>query len=381
MIFLLACKTVELSGIAVSETGAGIFSNYDAALDVPAPLFELSKHFADRCNEEKEQYCLLFDVEADFSEEEPRFTVSWNWDDGKINGAPGAISEIQGDTVNWSLSNFDFTDVSPTQETACAEKHEAFCGLNMPHSAHWLPDGSALEVADTMNSRIVLSAPPDHSGTGRVIQILQQGLEGWEGFKYPNGSQVWEEDGRTLLMTTFKGSNSENQGRIVLWDITDRTAPQHLWSYPSEGYLAAVHNATMRVLPQGSFIAYAHSFGASDAEVDGLQGAIGLAQYLGPDTPPAYLADLTDDSFGFIREVDPDSDGKTLLVTDSGCENQTSDCGITPQVMTIALPELSPMGLSGAFSADHQQQNMLPAEIQKVEGKGDMRFPYEADRL
>jgi hypothetical protein len=223
-----------------------------------------------------------------------------------------------------------------------------------------------------MNSRVLLVDPDD----GKVVLTLSadSGADLWPDYRYPNGSQVWTEDGRVLLLVTFKGGAAENQGRIVLWDLTDLGAPRRLWQYPENGYLAAVHNAMVK----DGLLSYGHSFGASDAELGGDEGTVGLAHYSGPEKEPIYLADLRG-NFGFVREAEVETD--TLLVTDSACENPKSECTRLAGVYTIKRPMLTPTGRTGGFSADHSQQLFLDAEIVKVEVEGDNGYPYESDRI
>ena len=390
LFLLLACNkpddsavtdTLDLTGlqVMVAETGDGALMGRGP--DRQKPLLDLQVLDPAHCDpaEHKGNDCLIFE-----GEKQPEgWLASWCWNDGDTSGAPGVVSLASNNQPVWEVRSLDFGDVDSDLATECESRGTAHCALNMPHSAHWLPDHLHLVVADTMNSRLLVVNPPNSAGRAQVVLRLSSdlGTEFWDGYRYPNGTQVWDEEGRTLLLSTFKAGDRDNQGRIVLWDLSDLAAPRRLWEFPEHGYLAAVHNGLVATLPQGAIMTYGHSFGDSDREMGGDQGSIGLATYNGPDTPPTYLADLVDANFGFIREAEPAPDGATMLVTDSACENPGAGCERDAQVLTVNLPALEPTGANGAFSGDHARQVLVPAEGVAPLVTGDLSYPYESDPL
>lgn len=388
MIFvLLACKDDPLveGGILLSNTGAGAAQIMDAQDEngdsIDSLAFDLATLSPDRCdpNEDEDNQCLLFDVQESITAEgDARFLISWCYQDGSKAGAPGRISNIivdqNGPRTDYQVAELDFSESDPELATLCETEHDARCALNMIHSANWNPDHTQLIAADTLNSRILFLDPPQ-SAISTVTQILSSDLEEWEDYKYPNGSQVWEEDGRTLLLVTYKGSSTKNQGRIVLWDITD--TPTRKWQYPENGYLAAVHNGLYRSTPKGEFLFYAHSYGSSSTEDGGTTGSAGIARYNGPDLPPTYLGELTAEEFGFLREVEPFED--QLLITDSACENEGATCDRQAGIYQVPFPDLDETGKGGGFSGDHTDQVFVETPITSSLTPGDLKYPYEAD--
>lgn len=380
LLLLTACRPEEklascegAAGVLVSETGNARGRLYGA--EEPADLVDLTILAPKSCEED----CLLFEVEPMEFDDACGFLVSWSLNDGDRSGSPGRVTAQRGAEVAWELRVPDFSAADPALAAACEAAPDERCYLNMVHSAEILPDGR-LAVADTLNSRVLI-LPPPHEGGSAVDAIIGAAHPDWGGWRYPNGVQVIEEDGRTLLLTTFKGSAENNRGRIVLWDITDDADIRRLWQYPEQGFLAAVHNAAVHDLPQGPRLLYAHSLGASGDENTGTEGSIGLAAWNGADAAPAYLADLLAPGLGFTREGDPDRDGATMLLTDSGCENQQADCTNPPRILTTDLPDPPAPGLGGGFSADHADQQFVDIGILAVEAEGDLKFPYGADRI
>jgi hypothetical protein len=221
----------------------------------------------------------------------------------------------------------------------------------------------------------------------------------WGEVLYPNNVELHEHDGRTYLLVTYKGSdravsgNSE-LGRIMLWDVSDPAAPAQVWAYPPAGYLAASHGGVIRTVYGQEVLLYAHAYGASgdlDAPDD---GSVGLA-LMSWDAPPTYLGDLvlpsTDPSpLGFVRAVDvldpgptdggaTGTDRATLLVTDSGCENQEGECNRPVGILEVALDPLpEPPGVTGAFSGDHADQRMIEVREATDPYRDSLKFPFQA---
>lgn len=312
------------------------------------------------------------------------------------------------------------------------------CVLNMPHVATWNASESQTEaqagspsdpqtdsqllVADTLNSRVVWLQELGEDGSegepGVVVRLLNENTEGWGDLLYPNNVQVLSrdtfpdhapfasDDGRTYLLVTYKSTADtevadRNAGRIVLWDITSSSDPAVVWRYPEEGHLAAVHHGRVQAAGDALYLVYAHSLGAGDDFVEGEFGSVGLARFEGR-SPPVYLADglaplSAPPPLGFVREVeivdgsatgdaadpdaDPDGEDSTLLVTDSGCENQQDACFHSPRVIRFALPHLDPPGTGGAFSPDHEDQHFVELSLLSEPYDPGLRFPFEADWL
>jgi hypothetical protein len=245
-------------------------------------------------------------------------------------------------------------------------------------------------IADTLNSRVLWLDQPGPGNSTRVLAKLDVGHPEWEGLRYPNNVQRLEIEGRDHLLTTFKSGDfpevaRDNTGRIVLWDIEDLEDIRRVWRYPEEGFLAAVHHGQVFDTPSGPLLVYAHSAGASEGFVGGLHGSVGLARFNGLE-PPTYLADgladpLEVEPFGFLREAEILEDGAALLVTDSGCENQSAACVSDGRVMSFRLPALEPSGTSGAFTATHETQTFVSLENFGHVFAWGMKFPFEADLL
>jgi hypothetical protein len=377
---LLACKKEEIpeGGFLVSNTGTGEVEVI--GIEEPKVVLSLAELEPGHCDPEENSnnQCLLFEVEEAVNADGIyRYLMSWSYQDGSRPGSPGLITSAvwteDGFEIDYQVSKLDFSVNYPAFEAICETDESARCGLNMVHSAVWTPDHSLLAAGDTLNSRVLLLEEPE-KGTSVVHDILDDDHPDWEGFRFPNGVKVWEEDGRILLLSTFKGGEEENQGRIVLWDITDE--PTKLWAYPESGFLAAVHNGLVGEVEGQRYLFYAHSFGNSAAEVDGSLGSVGIARFEGV-LPPVYLGELVSEELGFVREVEPVEGG--LLVTDSACENEGADCGREPKVVRVAMPELEESGKSGAFSRDHGQQVFVEVEVLEVLGGEGLLYPYETD--
>jgi len=264
------------------------------------------------------------------------------------------------------------------------EDDEPRCRLNKPHTAQWTPDRQHLVVTDTSNNRVVwLTAPEGEDAPSLVDFELDEFHPGVDEARWPNAGQLIERDDRLYLLTTFKGSlKLENRGRIKLWDVTNPGEIHLLWSYPEQGYLAAVHSGIVQQSPQGEFLLYAHAYGAGNDWLDGKFGSVGMASISVPD-PPTYLVDLVlqNGVFGFVREVELISDGAELLVTDSGCENAQEECGRTGWVVEAPFEPPAAPDLGGAFDLDHQDQRFAYLTYDREAYSGGLKQPFEADFL
>lgn len=290
--------------------------------------------------------------------------------------------------MSWRIDGLRFPLGHPLRE-ACLTKgnQEPLCRLRMPHAAKWSPDGE-LVIADTLNDRVLLLRPPD-TGTGvaDVIATLDSSEKDWGAARWPNHVQVLSRRHEVYLLVTYKGSDSSvtgnnHAGRIMLWELTDPASPRRVWSYPAEGYLAAVHHAVIQESdPDGELLMlYAHSFGSSDA-FEGETGSIGMAMVT-LDGPPVYLGDgltTTDEALGFVRSADLIDQGTALLVTDSGCEHPNNRCSRTPRVLELGFILPEPAGLSGAFTPAHSEQRFIDLPLLGHNLGSDLQYPFESE--
>jgi hypothetical protein len=367
ILVLWGCYSIQ-SEVYVSSTGDGTLLHlYPGGVE---KQLRLSKAYPDRCDPEPSS-CLLFEVER----REEGITAAWCSDDGNTPGAPGGIFHQVDDQLQWEVTDLDFQEADPDLATHCEGADDPLCGLNFTHSFATDPAGELLAVADTDNSRVLVLEVQD--GPARVRQVLDRTASGWGDRKFPNRVQWWAEEERSFLLVTYKSrQGATNEGSLLLWELTDPHNPVRRWAFPEQGALAAPHNAILD--RETGLLSYGHSLGSAANALNGTEGSVGLALYQGPERSPVYVADLSAPRFGFVREAELDGDG--LLVTDSGCQTAKADCGHSPAILRVALPELSAAGLSGAWSADHEQQKFVAAEIVQVEVEGPMRLPFEADR-
>jgi hypothetical protein len=304
----------------------------------------------------------------------------------KGNGYPGGLTRwnLATGELSWQVKLPSFPD-DPTCSDEVDEHgypQHLGCGFNLPHAlAHG--DGWTA-VADTGNDRVLLLAPDAGGVPTQVIGALsgaEIGLPRW-----PNMVQVVDPD-EGLLLVTWKGSHEaegggENMGLITLWDVKDPGAPNLLWRYPQDGFLAAVHGAHIFHIEGQDVLVYAHALGRADGFTGGVLGSIGLASLTLPEAP-TYLADLHggDGELGFVRDVEliETPRGAQWLVTDSGCENLEADCALPGEVHIgdFFLPPAT--GRSGAFTSDHTNQAMVELPDLHAIYTGGLRFPFEAD--
>lgn len=333
--------------------------------------------------------CLLFEVGHALDGGDDVFTFAFGQrGDANFPGGVAMVS-LDGDgepTVAWRTDLLTWPD-DPARTAECAADTDTLrgCRLAMPHAHTWLPDGETLAVADTLNNRVAFLRPSPE-GTTEVVALLAEDHPDNPSQWWPNALDLVEEDGRTLLLVTYKGSDPTvtgvpNAGRLMLWDVTDLQAPTLEWAWPTDGWLAAVHGGSVQDGPDGPLVVYAHARGDSEDPGEGDDGSVGVARWE-DGAPPTYLGDLVlaeGDPLGFVRDVEVVDDG--LLVTDSGCENQDADCGRPGRVITLALPTLDAPALGGGFSGDHADQAIVPTDVVGEVFTAPLSFPFEADLL
>ena len=343
--------------------------------------------------------CLTFGVTHDGTSGEDVMEVAYaRYLDGLTN-LPGAVARFvptHPPTLLWNFDTLTFA-TGPLSTTCTGPSSEAACGFRMPHAMVAAADPSERIVADTLNSRVVWARPPTTGSIGEGVRVMDGTTPDWGEALFPNNVELHVHDGRTYLLVTYKGSvesvsGNIRAGRILLWDVTDPDAPHRVWAYPEVGYLAASHGGVIRTLYGQEVLIYAHAFGASDDLDHGDRGSVGIAR-MAWDAPPTYVGDLlmgsSGPTLGFVRAVDVLDPGPTggpsgdsmaeLVVTDSGCENQDGECGFPVGVIDAAVTGLpEPPGLSGAWSADHSQQQWLELGEATDPFEAVLKFPFQA---
>jgi hypothetical protein len=332
--------------------------------------------------------CLPFGVDHELVDGEDSLRMTWSRRDEDVDaGLPGRLTRFAPGHLPeeiWSVEGLDYGDLPTYRGGACVEDAEGWvqgCGLNMTHVTEPTPDGAAWVMADTLNSRVVWL---DREQDGRVLAVLDEEHPDWDGFLYANNVQVFEEDGGTWLLVTFKsgsGNETRNTGRITLWEVSDPSAPVLRWAYPSDGHIAAVHHGRRVEVEGRAYLLYAHSLGASES-FEGFHGAVGLAEF--SLEGPTYLGDgiLPEgpEGFGFVREVELSPEGDSLYVVDSGCENpDIEDCTLTGRIVEVEFPSWEPEGLSGAFSVHHAEQSLRTLSVLEDVWGQELSFPFEVD--
>ena len=332
--------------------------------------------------------CLLFgtDIQAD-----GKVLMTYALRDPSTPVAPGAISLVNPThppTVEWTIDALDLSPAMQAQERidCIADPATPECQLYGAHNT-WIQEDGTLLVADTSNSRILWLHPPDNGSSARVAHVLSKSHPQWGTERYPNQVQHLDIDGEPHLMITFKarikaGNELVDEGRIVLWNISDIAVPTRVWAFPQEGGLAAVHQGWVEDTPMGQLLLYAHSGGAVDETIPERYGSIGFAAFQGAD-PPTYLMDgiLPSPGLGFTREVEWDEENQSLLVVDSGCENSQDDCDRPGRILLVELPERVNSNKMGTFTPGHEHQTFVEMKLRNNLLERSLRFPFEADPL
>ncbi len=279
-------------------------------------------------------------------------------------------------------------DGSPNVRTA-----EAECYTIFPHEIAWMPDRRTLALSDTTLNRVIWFEPPTDGTVAQATAVLEpeQTLEASQD-RTLNCLEIIEHDGRALMLNSFKTSTApeaagKDVGRLMLWDVTDLDDLQHVWSYPADGHLAAVHGPSLWDTDVGLLLTYAHSSGASTANMSE-RGSVGLA-LASWDHPPVYLgdvlppADALPEPMGFVRDAKlVNGELDRMLVLDSGCETPfPSGCSRTAQLLEleVELPEIS--GLSGAYSELHTELSFSELPMERSVMDDGLLFPFEVQHL
>ncbi len=271
---------------------------------------------------------------------------------------------------------------------------QANCYSIFPHEIGWMPGRELLALSDTTLNRVMWFAPPEDGSTvAEAVAVLEpENRPESEDDRTLNCLEVVEHGDQTFLLNSYKTSVApeaagEDIGRLMLWDVTDLDDIQHVWSYPEDGWLAAVHGPSMWETNVGLLLTYAHSGGASTATMDEL-GTVGVA-LAHWDHPPVYLGDLMPmegelaEPMGFVRDVKLVHGGlNRMLVLDSGCETPfPNGCDREARLleMDVVLPEIP--GLGGVFSDMHEDQTFVRTPVVRTLMKNDLLFPFETQHI
>jgi hypothetical protein len=237
-----------------------------------------------------------------------------------------------------------------------------------PHDAVADPSGLGVIVAETLEARILWIEPGDES----VHTSLDATHADWD-YNNPNSLDLVKRNGRHYLLMSNRGndagdsSGSAVDGTLVLWDITEASAPDLIWTYPKSGTLGMPHSPVLRRVQGVWVLAYAHTI-AVRVDGNGGQGAVGLASTQKLTKRPTYLGDgLLPTDLGDIentRGVDLGTDGR-LYFSESGFSEDGTQASPS-RLITATLPALTAPGLSGAYTEGHENQAFITLEDAKV---------------
>jgi len=383
----------EPSFYVVSETSTGkllVARDEDGRVEGELCLSEI---FPDQCGpgaSELARPCLMFGVTHQRSGDDDMFLITATLRDPDRPFAPGIVTLVRPSDppeALWTIRNLSIPRELQSGFDCELDGEAPQCHLYGAHTTVSLDDGT-LVISDTSNSRVVwIETPVDGAESGNVLAILSSQHPQWGDERYPNLVQPLSIDGRDHLLITFKGgvdhsSSPTNEGRIALWDVSDRSHPERVWAFPEEGHLSAVHSGRIVETPAGELLIYAHSLGASDVSTDHREGTIGFALFNGLE-PPTYLADgtLPDPGFGFTREVEWDGELKRLIVTDSGCENAQDACGRSGRVLAFSLPALPHSDRGGSARPDLSDQTFIGLDWKRTVIDKALELPFDTDRI
>ncbi len=383
----------ERSLYVVSETSTGkLLVASDEHGRVEGELC-LSDIFPDQCGpraSELARPCLMFGVSHQPVDDDDRFLITATLRDPDRPFAPGIVSLVRPSDppeALWSVRNLSIPRELQSGFDCDLDGEAPLCHLHGAHTTINVSD-EVLVVSDTSNSRVLwIETPALGAETGDVVAILSSQHPQWGDERYPNLVQALTVDGRDHLLVTFKGGvdhsgSPTNEGRIALWDVSDRSQPDRVWVFPEDGHLTAVHSGKFVDTPAGELLIYAHSLGASEVGTDHREGTIGFAQFNGLE-PPTYLADgtVTDPGFGFTREVEWDGEIQRLIVTDSGCENAQDACSRSGRVLAFSLPQLSPSDLGGSARPGLTDQVFIELDWKRTMVDQALELPFDTDRI
>jgi len=379
----------------VSETATGRLVFRDTATDNRVGALCLAELHPDECTRgthNLDRPCLMFGAVPQVDAGTDLLTISYTLRNPSLSYAPGALARIQPahpPEVQWMITDLDIPiELAEREGLDCTDGlNVAECHLFGNHMAIPDPTGDVI-IADTSNSRILWVTPPeDGSEIGTVTSILSRTHPDWGDDQFVNHIQRIDAGESTWLLATFKGQKGRgedtvNEGKIVLWDVTDPLAATRIWTYPADGFLASVHHGSMHQTPYGSVLLYAHSLGESERADHG-KGTVGLATWAGSD-PPIYLGDgvlPVDGDLGFVRAASWSDTAEGILITDSGCENAESECEKAGSILLAELPDLTAPGRSGAWEKEHTQQSFFELQRLPLSAPDDLSLPFSSDLL
>ncbi len=228
--------------------------------------------------------------------------------------------------------------------------------LDFPHDAISDPSGLGVMIAETFAARIVWMDPT----TGSELAALDETDSAWD-YSLPNSLELIADAGRHYLLMSNRGNdlsggaNSAIDGVLVLWDVTDGSAPTMVWQYPESGVVGMPHSPVMERVDGTWVLAYAHTVGVEAGNNSG-DGSVGVAITDSLTTRPAYVADgVLPGSMGELettRGVELSSDG-TLYIT------ETASRGGGGRLIRASLPALDLSDKTGEYTEDHAHQDYI----------------------
>ncbi len=378
--------------ILIADTGHGRLVSVDRASGQTIGHLCMANLMPASCGDERADgsvRCGVYGFLREPGGEADHVLVTFSRGEGEeIEGGVANVRIGPRSEVEWRIDRLAFEDhLSLADPCPPDVPEDGPCRLQAPHGLDRWIDGEQLVVADNRNNRILVLSPPEEPGAAASVSLaLDEATPGWDHARWPNAVQVLGEGQDTFLLVTFRGVGPGSDlphygGRIVLWDVTAADATRHVWTYPAEGYLAAVHDGHVEHTDSGPLLVYAHSRGAGPGAQAAPAGSVGVAR-MSFTTAPGYLGDLVagadEPPLGFVRSVELIDAGQRLLVTDSGCENAADPCQSAPAVLELGFTAPSPSGGTGAHSDQHDEQRFHPATVLRQDFDGSMRFPYSA---
>lgn len=305
-------------------------------------------------------------------------------------------------TERWRLDRLDWSGIDPDGARCrwdpadpcqpapdATEAEVRACQLYWPHDFRVLGEGAeglSLAIADTRNDRVVWVDHPLDGGTcGRVTEVLDRQHPDWDTYASVNALDVWTEgDGRRMLLTTkdsLPGADPEQvqgdeagKGKILYW-TDDGGGWTQAWEHPPETTeRPSFVNAPHGIARDDTRVFFAHALGASEAWETGSGGSVGVLDWTG-----AYLYDAVPDgeALTYARSVSV-LDG-ALLVVDSGTKGDEHAPAETA-LLVLELPDdAAPTGRSGAWSADHAEQELRPVPVRSRSVPKDAWVLYSAE--
>ena len=393
----------------VADGGGARLASY--TLDASDPVCQ---------GEEFQPYCLLFQakqrVAADGAAE-----VAFTWspldtsdgDDNARTDLDGHYAAVDAENFaeRWRIDYLNFSgylgesgcpfdplDPCHPAETLTDSGYQ-LCRLHMPHDLEFVSESDTqvrLWLADTGNNRMLDVSVTKGSDCAVVNEVIGEENPHWDIYT-SNNSVVYrvEEDGIETLLMSAKGSRAgteagtaqfadSGKGKIVLWEKSDRGWGQR-WEFPpqvegSESFVSNPHGVQWATDASGrSLVVYAHSLGLHDDWTgnSGI-GSVGVL-VIGDDQQPGYVADLRvagAAELHFPRDVTV-LDQERWIVTDSGCVGGI--CENATRSLVIASVEGERSNLSGGFSPDHLNLNVVDATVLDGPYLGDSNQLYSVE--